>query len=182
MWEQLLDWDEQLLIYLNSFGSESYDTFWIFVTQIKNWIPLYTLFFFLFLKAFPITKAIKAISFTLIALFTSLGLTELVKLLVSRIRPNNILELNDTLRILQTPEDYSFFSGHAAVSVAVTLFVVFTLKQNYRWTPVFYIWPLIFCWSRIYVGVHYPGDIITGIVIGGLLGYGVYRGFTRISA
>ena len=181
MWEQLLDWDEQLLIYLNSFGSPTYDEFWIFVTQIKNWIPLYALFFFLFLKTFPIKKALKGIFFTLLALGVSLGLTELIKVWIARIRPNNVLELGDTLRILQTPDDYSFFSGHAAVSIAITLFVVLALRHRYKWISLLFIWPLIFCWSRIYVGVHYPGDIITGILVGSILGYSIYAMYKRLN-
>ena len=171
MWEQLVEWDTQTLIYFNKLGSSSYDAFWVFCTQIKNWTPLYALFFFLFLIAFPLKKAIKGISFTLLALGLSIGLTELVKLVFKRVRPNNLDKLTDQLRILQTPEDYSFFSGHAAVSMAVSLFVIYALGRRFKWIIVCLLWPVLFCFSRLYVGVHYPSDILTGIVIGSVLGY-----------
>jgi len=179
MWEQLLQWDKEVLLYFNNLGSETYDRFWIFITQIKNWIPLYIFFFFLFIRAFHFKKAIVAIIFSLISLGTSLGLTEVVKMTFDRVRPSNNGELQSYLRILQTPDDYSFFSGHAAVSITITLFVIFTLQQRFKWVWLFLIWPFLFCWSRIYVGVHYPSDIIVGIIVGSILGYTLFRLFKK---
>jgi len=108
-----------------------------------------------------------------------LGLTEVVKMTFDRVRPSNNGELQSYLRILQTPDDYSFFSGHAAVSITITLFVIFTLRQRFKWVWLFLIWPFLFCWSRIYVGVHYPSDIIVGIIVGSILGYTLFRLFKK---
>jgi len=182
MWEQLLQWDKEILHYFNNLGSETYDQFWIFITQIENWIPLYIFFFFLFIRAFDLKKAILTILFSLISLVASLGLTEVVKMTFDRVRPCNNPELQSYLRILQTPDDYSFFSGHAAVSVTVTLFVILALQHRFKWVWLFLIWPFLFCWSRIYVGVHYPSDIITGILVGSILGYTIFRIFQRQNA
>lgn len=178
MWEQLLQWDKEILLYFNNLGSETYDQFWILVTQIKTWIPLYLFFFFLFLKTFPFKKALIAILFSIISVSVSLGLTEMVKMIFDRVRPCNNEQLQASLRILQTPDDYSFFSGHAAVSLTVTLFVILVLRQRYKWIWLSVVWPFLFCWSRIYVGVHYPSDILTGIIVGGILGYSLFKLYT----
>lgn len=73
------------------------------------------------------------------------------------------------------PGKLQFFSGHAASSFSVTTLMVLFLRKQYRWVYVFYIWPLLFAFSRIYVGVHYPVDILAGAGVGFLTGWGFYR-------
>lgn len=177
MLERIYKWDRELFVYLNSLGIESYDSFWIFVTNIKNWIPLYLLFFILFFAAFYWKKALFSSLFLIASFFTTLGFTNLVKNAVVRLRPNNEPELLDLIRILQTPGNYSFFSGHASSSFVVATFVVLCLRKVYKWIYVIYIWPLLFILSRIYVGVHYPLDLIVGAIVGilfALLFYNLY--------
>ncbi len=171
MWEQLQEWDSALFIYLNSLGIEEYDSFWVFVTKIEHWTPLYILFFILFFIVYTRRKAFVGVGLTFLVFMVSLGLTNLVKNAVGRLRPNNTPELADLIRVLQTPGNYSFFSGHAAVSFAMTTFVVLALRSRFKWVYVFYIWPLLFIMSRIFVGVHYPGDIFVGALVGTAIGF-----------
>lgn len=171
MWEQLLQWDRDLFVYLNSLGIEDYDTFWVFVTKIENWTPLYLLFFILFFIVYNKRKALIGAGLTLFVFVLTLTLTDLVKNAVGRLRPNNTLDLTDLIRVLQTPDNFSFFSGHAAVSFAMTTFVVLCLRHRFKWTYVFYIWPLLFIMSRILVGVHYPGDVFVGALVGTLIAW-----------
>lgn len=166
MWEQLQQWDRDLFIYLNSLGIEAYDAFWIFVTKIEHWIPLYLLFFTLFFIAYKKRKALIGVGLTILVFVITLAITDTTKILVGRLRPNNTLDLADIIRILQTPDNFSFFSGHAAVSFAITTFVVLGVRQRFKWVYIFYIWPLLFIMSRILVGVHYPGDILVGALVG----------------
>ncbi|WP_405210895.1 phosphatase PAP2 family protein [Dokdonia sp. Asnod2-E02] len=171
MWEQLQQWDRSLFIYLNSLGIEKYDAFWIFVTKIEHWTPLYILFFILFFIVYTRRKAFIGVGITLVVFAVTLGLTEIVKNTVGRLRPNNNTELAELIRVLQTPGNFSFFSGHAAVSFAMTTFVVLALRSRFKWVYVFYIWPLLFIMSRILVGVHYPGDILVGALVGTTIGF-----------
>lgn len=164
--EQIAQWDKDLFIYLNSLGSASCDGFWLFVTHIQNWIVLYVLFFVFFLVLLSKKKAILAIIGTLAAMFTALFLTKLIKNSFERIRPNNIPELEGTIRILQNPEDFSFWSGHAATSFAITVFVVAALRAKTKWIYLCLLWPLLFSLSRIYVGVHFPSDLLAGALVG----------------
>ena len=166
MLEQLKEWDRELFIYLNGLGIESYDNFWITVTTIQNWIPLYITFFILYFVAFHWKKALFTSLFILATALSTYGFTNVVKNFFLRLRPNNQPEIADVIRILQTPDNYSFFSGHSAVSTAAALFLILSLKDKYPWIWVVLIWPLLFMLSRIYVGVHYPGDVLVGAAVG----------------
>lgn len=166
MIERIYQWDRDLFVFLNNLGIESYDAFWIFVTNIKHWIPLYILIFILFFLAFSWKKAVFNSLFLLAAFFTTLGFTNFIKNLVLRLRPNNEPKILDLIRILDTPTNYSFFSGHASASFVVATFVVLSLRKVYKWIYVIYIWPILFVLSRVYVGVHYPLDLIVGALVG----------------
>jgi undecaprenyl-diphosphatase len=61
---------------------------------------------------------------------------------------------------------YSFFSGHASNSMAVTVFLYLNLKRYSKYFYVLFLWPLIFAYSRIYLGLHYPVDILSGYLFG----------------
>lgn len=171
MWEQLKQWDREIFVFLNGLGIESHDEFWIFVTRIEHWTPFYILLFVLFFLAFPWKKASFTSLFLLAAFLTTWGFTNVVKNLLVRLRPNNQPDLVDLIRILQEPTNYSFFSGHASSSVVVATFVVLCLKEHFRWIYLVYTWPLLFMMSRVYVGVHYPSDLLIGAVVGVLFAY-----------
>ncbi len=175
MWELLKQWDTQAFVYLNSLGSETYDPFWIFVTRIDSWIFLFVLFGFLIFRFYPRKQAWLVTGFLLLSFFLTYALKFATKLSVERLRPNQDPSLISFIRILQSPLDFSFFSGHASVSFAVVTFLVYALKPYTRWVYLFFIWPILFSFSRIYVGVHYPSDILIGAIIGMGMGYLVYR-------
>ncbi len=114
--------------------------------------------------------------FTLLALVVFvLTLTHLTKISVARLRPNNTMGLNALIRILHSPTDYSFFSGHAASSFSLTVLMFLFLRKKTGWVLLFFIWPILFALSRIYVGVHYPLDIIAGAFVGTLFGVVFYK-------
>jgi len=166
MLEKFAAWDKDLFIYLNSLGVEQYDTFWSTVTQFTTWIPLFLLFIFLFF--FKNTKREGAFMFLtlLVMVFFVVAVTALTKETVMRLRPNNDLELNAVIRILKIPSGYSFFSGHSSSSFSITTLVVLFFKKRFKWVYLFYVWPLLFAISRIYVGVHFPLDVAVGALVG----------------
>lgn len=175
MWEYLNKLDRDLFIYLNGLGVDQYDEFWVFVTQIEHWTPLYLLFFVLYFKIYDRKAAISGVVLTILTFLTTLLFTEFTKNVVARLRPNNVIELEGLIRVLQTPTNFSFFSGHAAVSFAVTTFVVCAMRSTYKWVYLFYIWPLLFIMSRVFVGVHYPSDLAVGTVVGIGIGISFWR-------
>lgn len=181
MLDKILEWDSQLFIYLNSLGLEDYDLFWSTVTNISTWIPLFLCFFVLIWIKFPKRETmVMTLCVLALVLFVS-GITGITKEVVARLRPNNNEEINTLIRILRSPTSYSFFSGHASTSFSITTLVFLFLRQKINWAWIFYIWPFLFAFSRIYVGVHYPIDILVGAVVGilsALLFHWMYNRFT----
>lgn len=174
MFETLKAWDKELLIYLNSLGIEELDCFWIFVTKIESWTPFFVLLVFLIIHYFKGRERLLIFGFSLSTFAITLFLTEYCKHIVGRLRPNNEAGLSDQLRILQDPDSFGFFSGHASSSFAIVIFLVLVLKNKTKWSYLLFIWPALFAYSRIYVGVHYPSDIIVGAMFGTTMAYLTY--------
>jgi undecaprenyl-diphosphatase len=97
--------------------------------------------------------------------------TNLIKFTVQRLRPGNNPELAGLIRSVQNRKSFSFISGHASNSMAVAFFLYKVLHPYIKYMGFFFIWPLIFAYSRIYLGLHYPADILTGYAFGLLTGW-----------
>ena len=182
MLDKLLEWDSEVFVYLNNLGIERYDTFWTVATEIRSWTFLFILFFALILMAYPKREALYRSMTVLLLLLAVLLLTDITKEFFERLRPNNNEQLQELIRILKKPESFSFFSGHAATSFAITTLIYLFLRKRLKWIWLLYLWPLIFSFSRIYVGVHYPFDILTGTVVGILLAFLFNGGYYRFIA
>ncbi len=182
MLEELLQWDRDTFVYLNGLGIEEYDAFWSIVTHISTWIPLFLLFGYLLVSKYGRQEGLYRILTVLLMVALVLAITNLTKEWVGRLRPNNDTKINTLIRILQRPGDYSFFSGHAATSFSITLLVFLFLKRRLRWAALFFAWPILFSMSRIFVGVHYPIDILTGMFFGLSSAFLFYRLHPLLSA
>ena len=88
-----------------------------------------------------------------------------------RLRPCNDEEIKSVIRIVKSSATYSFFSGHAANSMGTTIFAYMILKKFYKHAYLLFLFPLIFAYSRIYLGLHFPLDILTGYVFGATFGF-----------
>ena len=166
MLETLKSWDLELLVFLNSLGIEQFDGFWIFVTKIETWIPLFIFLTFLIFHYFKGKQGAIVFGFVLLTFFITLFITDTTKEFVARLRPSSVDAFSELIRILQKPTSYSFFSGHASSSFAITTFVVLALRNHTKWIYLTFLWPILFVLSRIYVGVHYPSDILVGAMVG----------------
>lgn len=182
MLEKLLAWDRETFIYLNGLGVEQYDEFWAIVTNGYTWAPLYLLFFFLVFLKYPKREAFSISATIGLAICSVLAIMQFTKIFVARLRPSSDPDLNTLIRIIKTPGGYSFFSGHAATSFCLTTIVVLFLRKKLKWVWIFYLWPLLFAWSRIYVGVHYPLDLLVGATVGTIVAFLLYNGYQKYSA
>ncbi|TFG78465.1 MAG: phosphatase PAP2 family protein [Flavobacteriales bacterium] len=150
------------------------------VTHFYNWIPL-----FLFLIALIFIKYQKKDGLTILLAYTVmlllLGLfIFFVKEYIGRVRPNNDLAMIVLGRILQAPEGYSFFSGHAASSFSIAALAVLLLKGRFKWIYWVFFWPILISFSRVYLGVHYLLDVIVGAFVGVMFAYGVNALLQRV--
>lgn len=182
MLEKILELDKDLLVYLHTLGSPSYDTLWMYITKQAYWTP-----FFLFL-AYLLQRKIGWKNLGIVFLFIAFILlccnesVELCKSTVKRLRPINSPDLKEFLRS-DSPyrsDTYSFFSGHAANSMASMLFIFLVLRKYYPYIFLIFLYPLIFAYSRIYLGAHYPSDILTGYAFGALYGFIFHKGYQYV--
>ena len=166
MFEKLLEWDKDTFIYLNSLGEEKYDLFWLTVTKFPTWIPLFLLIIvFLFWKNSRKEAFWMLLSFTSMLIVLSVTITT-TKNIIGRLRPNNEEALNGLIRIVHQSSSYSFFSGHATSSFSIATLAVLFLRKKIPLIHFVWIYPFLFSSSRIYLGVHYPSDIIVGTMVG----------------
>ena len=171
---RIIQFDKEVFIYLNGLGNETWDPFWIAATNMFTWIPLYLFLFYLIFKAFGWKKGLILVLITALMVTFSDQFTNLIKHSFERLRPNNDPSINQFIRILHTPKGFSFYSAHAGTSMAVTTFMYKTLKDKFQYIYLLYLWPVIFAYSRIYVGVHFPTDVLTGALTGFLIGWMFY--------
>ena len=184
MIDYLIQYDKELFLFLNGLGNTSWDGFWMFITGKWSAIPLYALLLFFAYKQF----GIKQVLFFLIGVGIMITMTDQLanffKYGVGRLRPCHDKELASLIRLVKSScgGQYGFFSAHAASSMALAVYISITFKTSYKYLKI-----LLFCWaisvgySRIYIGVHFPLDICTGFVVGGILAWLCARLFTLIT-
>ena len=175
MLDKILSLDTQLFIYLNSLGSETYDGLWLLITKQINWIPFFLLLLYFIYKKLGIKQILYLFLFVAVLIFFTDQITNLVKNGFQRLRPCNNPEINSFIRIVQSRTSFSFFSGHASNTMAVATFLYLIFKKDFKYFWLLFLWPLVFAYSRIYLGLHYPGDILTGYLFGAFFGFLMFK-------
>lgn len=174
MLDRIKQIDTELLIFLNNLGNKSWDPMWLSITDKFTFLPLFILIiFFLFKKNGTKGLLVILLFISVLILFTD-QFTNVVKDFTQRLRPCRLDELQGLLRDIDIRcGKYGFFSAHAANSISVTIFIINCVDESVKkfLKPVLILWVMIFSYSRIYLGVHYPLDTIFG------LSFGIFSGF-----
>ncbi len=161
--------DKELLIFLNNLGSEQWDPFWLLITKQLYWTPLFLIILYLIFKSFGFKKGGFVILSIVLLITFSDQFINIIKDFFGRLRPNNDPSINYLLRNLINPQSFSFTSGHATTSTFFSVFIILLLKNHYKYICFLLLFPLIFGYSRVYLGVHYPLDIFAGYILGASL-------------
>lgn len=174
MFEWLNQIDVQVFLWLNACNSPFFDHFFTFFTAKEVWYPFYLLLLLLFFQKYKL-QGIWVALFFILAIVASDQISGLIKALVERPRPTHNMEI---MNLVNAPTgkggSYGFVSSHAANSFALTLLLALLLKRRRIWVALL-LWAVLTSYSRVYVGVHYPFDIICGALLGSLIGWGMYK-------
>jgi undecaprenyl-diphosphatase len=176
-WSALIDFDKQLLLAINGSQSLFCDGLVKTLTNAATWIPLYVSLFYLVLKNNDSVQKIMLVvgGAALCVIVAGTFDDMIIKPLVARWRPTHDPEIGVLVDIVNGYRggNYGFFSAHASNTFSIAIF--FTLLIRSRLLSLFLIaWSLVNCWTRMYLGVHYPGDILCGLFWGGIVGTGVW--------
>ena len=176
--EKLIKLDKELFVFLNGLGSLQYDAFWVLITNQLNWIPYFLILLWILQKRIGWKNLGILLLFIAVLITFTDQMTNVFKNYFQRTRPCYDEEIMYTIRVVKSSSTFSFFSGHASSSFASMTFVFLILRKYYKYAFVVYLFPLIFAYSRIYLGLHFPLDILTGYLFGlvtGSLFYNLYK-------
>jgi membrane-associated phospholipid phosphatase len=171
----LLNWDTRLFYNINTVWTNSFlDHNFPWWRDSTTWYPLYLFLLFFILMNFGWRAwtwiLFIAINVTLTDQFSS----SVVKHWIARPRPCQDPEMIGYVRMLlnHCSGGLSFPSSHATNHFGAAVFIYCTLKQYLgNWSYLFFIWAASICYAQVYVGVHYPTDVLGGAIIGSIIGY-----------
>jgi undecaprenyl-diphosphatase len=168
--EIVKEWDSQFLVSINGLNSPSLDYVMWMISSPYFGIPFYVFFLIVLLK----TKNYKEVIVCFVLLLVVVGLADLTakycfKEFFQRYRPTHNINLKEQLHIVNNYRGgkYGFISSHACNMFALSFLFYQFIKIKYRWSIWFlFSWALIIGYSRVYLGVHYPSDVLVGGMVG----------------
>ena len=175
--EALVEIDKALFLWLNGLGSPSYDGFWMVMTHRASNVVLYFFLWLYFIYKTNWKSGVILLVFTGVLILCTDQLTNLVKATAGRLRPCYDEEIKAWVRLVKPTcgNRFGFFSGHASNSFALAVFYSLLLKTYLKKKVLLlFLIAALIAYSRVYIGVHFPLDIVIGALAGAVLGYGFY--------
>ncbi|HNR19694.1 MAG TPA: phosphatase PAP2 family protein [Bacteroidia bacterium] len=172
MFEKIEEFDVMLFLFLNSHHNPFFDSFFYFITNRFALIPFYLILLFLVVKTFK-TNTWKILLAAALLILCSDQLSVLLKNTFERYRPCHNSEIQSLIHLVNNKCGglYGFVSSHATNSMAISVFLFLLLKNKYsKIGYLLFAYTLLVSYSRIYLGLHYPLDMMGGWVIGFILG------------
>jgi undecaprenyl-diphosphatase len=170
--------DRNLFLFLNGLNSPFWDQVMWLISGRLIWLPLYLLIIGWLVYRFKWKVIIILVMVALLIILSDQGSVYLFKEVFKRLRPCHEPEISGLVHLVKNHcgGEYGFISSHAANTFAMATFTLLIIRS--RFYSVFIIfWATLVSYSRIYLGVHYPGDVLAGALYGFLLGVLIYRLF-----
>ena len=178
--QALLDFDKNLLLWFNGSESIFMDNLMIVLTSGLTWIPLYLSLLYIIVKNNDtMPQILLVVGCSLLCVCLADGMADLiVKPWVMRPRPSNDPILKYSISVVDNMRGsgYSFFSAHAANTFSLALFFSLLIRSKVLGVTLV-LWSLVNCYTRMYLGLHYPSDILAGLAWGavsGIISYTIY--------
>lgn len=174
MLQELLQLDKEVFFYLNGWGGPQWDYFFQFVSHKLSAVPLYLFLLIISYQKFGLKPTLLLLVSVALLITVTDQLGNFFKYGVGRLRPCHDPEVLPFMRLVKSycGGQYGYFSAHAGNAFALAVFFGSVLKSILKRIGVFLvIWAAFVAYSRVYIGVHFPLDIITGAIIGSLFGW-----------
>lgn len=181
--ESLAHLDSDLFLFLNGLHAEWMDKVMVAITQMWVWVPLYLLLIYWTIKQYGKRSWWIILAVAIVVLCSDQLSSHVCKPLFHRLRPCYNADLQDLIHLPKgmAGGPYGFVSSHAANTFAVAAFLTAALRKDYKWMGfVLYPWAFISSYTRIYIGYHYPGDIVCGALLGILIGLILWKVFQLV--
>jgi len=182
MIEKIIEFDKQLFLFLNNLGCEKFDPFWLAITNKFVSIPLYLLIIYMLYKKYNLNFWIPILFIIILIFIVDQGSVHFFKNNIERLRPCHEINLEGLFRPIGSCRGkYGFVSSHASNVAALTIFICSIFKTRLL-VSIMLIWMFFVGYSRIYLGVHFPADVLFGFFWGGaiaLLAYNFYLKFEK---
>ena len=167
MIQALKDLDTQLLLLINGLHNSVLDVCMSYASAKFFWIPLYLVFLFLLFKNYKSKTFFILIFIALTIALSDQIVLHFFKNVFLRYRPcHNLLLAAKVHLVDDCGGSYGFISSHAANAFALATFLFSFLKQHYKYAWLLFAWAALVCYSRIYLGQHYPADVALGALVG----------------
>jgi undecaprenyl-diphosphatase len=163
--------DHAFFLFLNGINNPFFDIVMYYATKSLVWIPLYLFFLYLIIRQYN-WKTVMVLVLAALMILMSDQLANLFKETFQRLRPSHEPGLMVHLVNAYKGEEYGFYSGHATNNFSIAVFLIVLTGKRFKWIWMIALpYAIIISYTRIYLGVHFPGDIIAGAVMGSLIGY-----------
>ncbi len=171
--EKLTLWDNRLFIYLNQLGSSEWDSFWYIISQRFIWIPFYALLTVLVYKKLKNWRffLVFILLTTILIIIVDQSIASFFKPNIHRFRPCHFFD-EELVRTVNNRcgARFGFFSAHSANAFALATIISKVFNKNKFVGLSLFIWASFIAYSRIYLGVHFPLDVLAGALYGILWG------------
>jgi undecaprenyl-diphosphatase len=181
MFEEILKLDSKLFLFLNNLGTTKFDAFWLSLSKIEANILMYLFLILLFFHIKKLSPKFLYIFYLLFVIALMITITDqgsnFFKDSFQRLRPCYNQSISDSLRLVKENcgGKYGFFSAHASNSFSLAIFFGLLFKNRIRYMIIITIvYASLISYSRIYLGVHFPIDIIVGSSFGIFVGSIIY--------
>jgi len=182
--EILKHWDTTLFLFLNSKHNDFFDVVMFWISKGYFWIPVYLLFLYFMIKYYKYKTIYIILAYALLITLTDQVSVQLFKNFFHRLRPCHEPAIEGIVHTVNgyCGGDYGFVSSHASNFFGFTTLTILLLRKKIKYLSVILIiWASTICYTRIYLGVHYPGDILGGALVGIILAFGVYKLYSFLS-